>query len=47
MNVNTVECDICTHEWLASYPDDLEENKLECPNCENLTFFTVRKAVTL
>jgi hypothetical protein len=31
----SVECEICTHEWVAVYPFGCKE--LECPNCENMT----------
>lgn len=39
-----IECDICTHEWNAPIID--EEGRIKCPHCENLTFFTVRHAIT-
>ena len=34
-----VECNLCSHQWVAVYPADCE--KLECPNCENLSLFNV------
>lgn len=30
-----VECQICTHEWVAVWPE--EADKLECPNCGYLS----------
>lgn len=33
-----VVCDICTHEWIAVRP--AETDRLECPNCGNITTFT-------
>lgn len=32
-----VECDICSHNWIAAYPEDTD--KLECPNCQQLAHF--------
>jgi hypothetical protein len=31
-----VECNICTHRWVAVRPIDVSE--LECPNCSYMTF---------
>lgn len=36
-----VMCNCCSHIWIAVYPAELE--KLECPNCENMTIFNVIK----
>jgi hypothetical protein len=30
-----VECQICKEEWIADYPEGTQ--KLECPNCRNMT----------
>lgn len=30
-----VECPLCTHKWVAVWPIGTE--KLECPNCSNLS----------
>jgi hypothetical protein len=30
-----VECDICTHNWVAVRP--IETSELECPNCNHIT----------
>lgn len=30
-----VECDICTHNWVAVRP--IETLELQCPNCSNIT----------
>lgn len=35
--VSLVKCDVCTYEWTAIRPDGVE--KLECPNCHNITNF--------
>lgn len=35
--VSTVECDLCSHQWVAVRPLGLE--KLECPNCGNMVYF--------
>jgi hypothetical protein len=32
-----VRCDLCSHEWVATYHIDSE--KLECPNCSNMAHF--------
>lgn len=32
-----VQCDICTYQWVAVYPAQLD--KLECPNCSNMVSF--------
>ena len=34
-----VECDVCTHRWVAVYPAD--RDTLECPNCENMVGFEI------
>ena len=34
-----VECDICTHEWIAVFPAECE--KLECPNCHNMVEYEI------
>jgi len=31
-----VECDICTHSWVAVRP--IKTTELECPNCHHITF---------
>lgn len=36
--VSLVECDICTHKWVAVRPLGL--TKLECPNCNLMVEFT-------
>lgn len=33
-----VQCDICTHTWMAVRPEGLKT--LECPNCGNMVRFT-------
>jgi hypothetical protein len=32
-----VKCDLCAYEWVAVRPKYTE--KLECPNCSNITNF--------
>lgn len=32
-----VKCDLCGHIWNA--PREYDTEKVECPNCEQLTFF--------
>lgn len=34
-----VKCDLCTHMWVAVYRVELDDKKLECPNCENMVHF--------
>jgi hypothetical protein len=35
--VSQVQCDLCSHSWVAVRPEGLE--KLECPNCGNMVQF--------
>lgn len=39
--VSYVKCDTCTHDWVGVRLDYLD--KLECPNCHNLTTFEILK----
>lgn len=34
-----VRCDLCTHEWIAVRHAEI--NALQCPNCNNLSTFTM------
>ena len=34
---NKVQCDLCGNEWVAVYHEDCD--KLECPNCNNISHF--------
>lgn len=34
---SSVECDLCSHTWVAVRPQGLKE--LQCPNCKNMTQF--------
>jgi hypothetical protein len=34
---NTINCDLCSHEWIAVY--HINCDRLECPNCNNMTIF--------
>lgn len=34
MQKGTVECDVCGHEWTATY--DIESTELECPKCHQM-----------
>jgi hypothetical protein len=36
-----VQCDICAHDWVAVYHSSCD--KLECPNCKNITSFEIIK----
>lgn len=38
-----VECDICSHNWVAAYPEYAD--KLECPNCNQLANFEIIETV--
>jgi DNA-directed RNA polymerase subunit RPC12/RpoP len=33
--VSDIECDVCSHKWVAVFPVNTE--KLECPNCNHFT----------
>lgn len=35
----TVQCDICTHEWNAIFHP---AERLECPNCGNMVMFEIK-----
>jgi len=34
-----VQCDLCSHIWIAVYP--LNIDKLECPNCHNMVNYEI------
>jgi DNA-directed RNA polymerase subunit RPC12/RpoP len=34
---NHIQCDLCSHKWVAVYPADLE--RIECPECNNMVMF--------
>jgi hypothetical protein len=36
-----VQCNCCSHEWVAVYI--INTQRLECPNCYNLTLFNILK----
>jgi hypothetical protein len=36
-NANQIKCDLCGHNWLGVYPEDID--RLECPNCNNMVMF--------
>lgn len=31
--VRDMECEVCTYKWIAVFPYDIEDNKIECSNC--------------
>lgn len=33
----SVNCDLCRHKWQAVH--HIESDRLECPNCNNMTIF--------
>ena len=35
---NKIICDICDYIWIAVYHKDCD--RLECPNCKNMTYYT-------
>ncbi len=35
MYFSLVQCDICTHSWMAIMP--IKTTQLECPNCHHMT----------
>jgi len=34
-----IQCDVCTHKWIAVFPSDLD--KIECPHCLNMVNFEI------
>ena len=36
--VSLVKCDLCSYTWVAVRPEGLI--KLQCPNCNNISYFT-------
>lgn len=36
-----IQCDLCSYKWVGVYWHECE--KLECPNCSNMSTFEVLK----
>jgi len=30
-----VECAVCTHQWVATFPMGEDPNEIECPHCHD------------
>lgn len=35
--IKNLKCLLCSHEWIALFPDGLFNNEVECPNCRKMT----------
>jgi hypothetical protein len=31
--MKSLKCLLCSHEWIALFPDGHDSNTVECPNC--------------